>query len=213
MNGRLATVAELAEQGRALVDLHGQHSHQSLLSAQTQRRPSTVAGTDLASLIAAPDAAGHRRGDRRARWRQPQQSAWMDLLRYQVDELAEANLQDADEDERLEAEEDALTDVAAHREAALQALDALGDDGAAARCRRSRAGWPGGGRSGPRMSASSLGVGFGDIVGELRAALEALDGSRPPEEVPCLAAPARATAEVRRHAGRRHGLRSQGWRG
>ena len=30
----------------------------------------------------------------------------MDLLRYQVDELAEANLQDADEDERLEAEED-----------------------------------------------------------------------------------------------------------
>ena len=53
----------------------------------------------------------------------------MDLLRYQVDELAEANLQDADEDERLEAEEDALADVAAHREAALQALDAK-DDGA-----------------------------------------------------------------------------------
>ena len=76
VNGRLATVAELAEQGRALVDLHGQHSHQSLLSAQTQRAAlDHVAGTDLASLIAAPDAAGHRRGDRRAWWRQPQQGA------------------------------------------------------------------------------------------------------------------------------------------
>ena len=37
VNGRLATVAELAEHGRVLVDLHGQHAHQSLLAGATQR--------------------------------------------------------------------------------------------------------------------------------------------------------------------------------
>ena len=63
-------------------------------------------------------------GDSRSRARE------LDLLRYQVDELAAADLQDPDEDERLEAEEDALAGVVAHREAAMQALDALGEDGA-----------------------------------------------------------------------------------
>src|SRR5207244_784771 len=37
VNGRLATVAELAECGRRLVDLHGQHTHQSLLAPVEQR--------------------------------------------------------------------------------------------------------------------------------------------------------------------------------
>src|SRR5437660_5029670 len=37
VNGRLATATELAELGRRLVDLHGQHTHQSLLATPTQR--------------------------------------------------------------------------------------------------------------------------------------------------------------------------------
>src|ERR1043166_1886423 len=37
LDGRLATVGELAEAGRALVDLHGQHAHQSLLDPAVQR--------------------------------------------------------------------------------------------------------------------------------------------------------------------------------
>ena len=37
VDGRLATVGELAEVGRALVDLHGQHAHQSLLDPAVQR--------------------------------------------------------------------------------------------------------------------------------------------------------------------------------
>src|SRR5690554_2506869 len=37
VNGRLATVAELREWGERLVDLHGQHAHQSLLGAAVQR--------------------------------------------------------------------------------------------------------------------------------------------------------------------------------
>ena len=37
VDGRLATVGELAEPARALVDLHGQHAHQSLLDPPSQR--------------------------------------------------------------------------------------------------------------------------------------------------------------------------------
>jgi DNA repair protein RecN (Recombination protein N) len=37
VDGRLATIAELADWGRRLVDLHGQHAHQSLLSSAVQR--------------------------------------------------------------------------------------------------------------------------------------------------------------------------------
>ncbi|HYX44221.1 MAG TPA: AAA family ATPase, partial [Acidimicrobiales bacterium] len=37
LDGHLATVAELAEHGRRLVDLHGQYAHQSLLAPRVQR--------------------------------------------------------------------------------------------------------------------------------------------------------------------------------
>ncbi len=37
VDGNMATVGELADIGRKLVDLHGQHSHQSLLSGAAQR--------------------------------------------------------------------------------------------------------------------------------------------------------------------------------
>ncbi len=37
INGRPATVAQLKEVGEKLVDLHGQHAHQSLLTAEAQR--------------------------------------------------------------------------------------------------------------------------------------------------------------------------------
>ena len=37
LDGRLATVTSLAELGVSLVDIHGQHAHQSLVSMTTQR--------------------------------------------------------------------------------------------------------------------------------------------------------------------------------
>jgi DNA repair protein RecN (Recombination protein N) len=132
VNGRLATAGELADYGRALVDLHGQHTHQSLLAAPTQRAALDRFGdVDLAPLT---DARRRRReleqqlaglgGDSRARARE------LDLVRFQVDELRAAAVVDAQEDERLAADEDLLADAQAHREAAAGALDALGDDGA-----------------------------------------------------------------------------------
>jgi DNA repair protein RecN (Recombination protein N) len=178
VNGRLATVAELAEQGRSLVDLHGQHSHQSLLSGSTQRAAlDHFAGSDLATLAGARQrlrdidtAIGALGGDSRSRAREA------DLLRYQVDELAAADLHDPDEDEMLEAEEDALADVVAHREAALQALDALGDDGARDALSVATSGLAG---RAPFRSAHerllALAVELDDVAAELRTALDELD--------------------------------------
>lgn len=134
LDGRLATVASLAEIGASLVDIHGQHAHQSLVSTATQRAALDrfgavdtsaleTARSDLAAIDAALAALG---GDERARARE------IDLYRFQVDELQRAAIVDADEDERLERDESELSDAVAHREAGALASDALGgDDGAA----------------------------------------------------------------------------------
>ncbi|MDQ6927928.1 MAG: DNA repair protein RecN [Actinomycetota bacterium] len=133
VDGRLAAVGQLADTGRALVDLHGQHAHQSLLGAATQRaaldrfgridlRPLSEARLRLSSVDAEFERLG---GDSRARVRE------IDLLRYQLAELSEACIEDPDEDERLEAEEDTLADADAHRAAGAVAYDALMGEGEA----------------------------------------------------------------------------------
>jgi DNA repair protein RecN (Recombination protein N) len=82
----------------------------------------------LVEIDAALAALG---GDQRSRARE------IDLLRFQLGELSDAAISDADEDERLSAEEDTLADAAAHREAGQLAVDSLtgsveGVDGASA---------------------------------------------------------------------------------
>jgi DNA repair protein RecN (Recombination protein N) len=131
IDGRLATAAELTEVGRTLVDLHGQHAHQSLLSPRTQRAAlDRFAGVDLAPLQAArervkalDDTLAALGGDARARARE------LDLLRFQLGELEAAGLEDPDEDLALEAEEDTLADAVAHREAAEAAYEAMAGEG------------------------------------------------------------------------------------
>ena len=123
IDGAMATAAELAELGRGLVDLHGQHAHQSLLHPATQRAAlDTFGRVDLAPLAAA--RARHAElqavladlgGDARARARE------VDLLRHQVGELAAAAILGPDEDATLAEEEDRLGDVEAHRQAAASA--------------------------------------------------------------------------------------------
>jgi len=133
VDGRLATATELTQLGRVLVDLHGQHAHQSLLSPRLQRAAlDRFAAVDLGRLTAArsrvkviDEVLASMGGDARARARE------IDLLRFQLAELAAARLSDPDEDRSLEAEEDALADASAHREAAAAAYDALLGDGGA----------------------------------------------------------------------------------
>jgi DNA repair protein RecN (Recombination protein N) len=130
VDGRLATVANLAELGVELVDLHGQHEHQSLLGAPAQRAALDAFGeVDLSALRAARatlteiDAElATMGGDERARARE------IDLLRFQVEEIRRAGLADPDEDASLERQIDLLQDATAHREALAAAVAALVDD-------------------------------------------------------------------------------------
>jgi len=134
VNGRLATVASLADEGARLVDLHGQHAHQSLLRTAVQRGaldrfgavdlgPLRDARARLTEIDAALATLG---GDARARARE------IDLLRFQVDEISGAGLTGPNEDEQLEQEEDLLSGAQAHREAAARALALLDDEGSGA---------------------------------------------------------------------------------
>ena len=78
-----------------------------------------------------------------------------DVLRYQVEEIAAAHLEDPDEEAALRLEEDRLADAAAYRDAALEALDLVdpaGEGGALDLLGRAgeRAGRPRGLRELPR---------------------------------------------------------------
>lgn len=134
INGRLATVSQLSEIGADLVDMHGQHAHQSLLGAKAQREaldafatvdltPLRLARAQLTEIDAALATLG---GDDRARARE------IDLLRFQSDEISDAVLAGEDEDDQLSREEDVLADAVNYRESLWKSISALTqDDGAA----------------------------------------------------------------------------------
>ncbi len=130
INGRLATVAELAAYGSDLVDLHGQHSHQSLLKSSVQRAALDRFGEvdtthlqklqeELQSVQSARTALG---GDARNRARE------MDLLSYQVNEISEAAISNENEDEQLDELEDRLAAADSHRGAAASMVTQLDAD-------------------------------------------------------------------------------------
>ena len=130
VDGRMAPVSALSEVGARLVDLHGQHAHQSLLDPAAQRRAlDTFGGIDLEGVATArarraelERALSDLGGDDRSRAREA------DLLRYQVAEIAVAEITGPDEDELLAAEEERLAEASALREAAAVALEALDSD-------------------------------------------------------------------------------------
>lgn len=130
VRGRLATASELNEEASQLVELHGQHAHQQLLKPYAQRLAlDHFANVDVAPLLEAnSDLEAVRTelanlgGDERSRARE------IDLLRYQVDELNAAELENPMEDELLAAEQAVLADAEACREAAFEVLRLLDSD-------------------------------------------------------------------------------------
>jgi len=131
VDGRLATAGAVVEAVGDLIDLHGQHGQQTLLRPPARRAAlDTFGGIDPAPLADAREAVRSVRaelaelgGDDRARARE------IELLRFQIDELAAAGLTEADEDDKLIAEERLLGDASSHRESAIGAGSILGADG------------------------------------------------------------------------------------
>jgi DNA repair protein RecN (Recombination protein N) len=130
IDGRMASAQQLAEVGGRLVDLHGQHAHQSLLHPTAQR-----AALDAAGDVSTESIAQARRrvrdltsqqsglgGDARTRARE------LDLLRYQVGELDAADLGSPTEDDDLRAREELLSHASALRTATASVADALASD-------------------------------------------------------------------------------------
>ncbi len=120
MNGSMTTTAALSATGDALVDLYGQHTQQSLLRPSAQRAAlDRFANADPApvkalrqELRAAESRLADAGGDAAARRRE------LELIGFQLDEIASAHVSSADEDERLGEEEAVLAHAATLREAA-----------------------------------------------------------------------------------------------
>ncbi|MHB8244929.1 MAG: DNA repair protein RecN [Acidimicrobiales bacterium] len=179
IDGRMATASALAELGAGLVDIHGQHSHQSLLHQSAQRSAlDCYAGVDTAGVLAAQDRVrqiekrlAELGGDEHALARE------LDLLRFQLSELDAADLCDPAEDEKLQAEEVLLSDLEGLRMAAEEGRTTLGED-EGARDLLGRASVVLAGRSlladlADRLTA--LAVEVDDITRELRARLDSFD--------------------------------------
>ena len=107
INGSPAMVRTLAGLGRSLVDLHGQHEHQTLLRAREQREIlDAFSGAVPAARAVARKAAERdrlRRELERLRTRASELEGRADFLRYQLREIEAARIE-AGEDERIESE-------------------------------------------------------------------------------------------------------------
>lgn len=179
INGRLATVGNLTELGERVVDLHGQHSHQSLLSASEQRdaldrfchtdlSPLRAARARLTELDASLAALG---GDSKSRARE------LDLLRYQAAELRTAAVAGDAEDVALEVEYDELAGAVEYRELGGLAVTALTDDagagdsiGAALRALAGRAPF-----AELEVRLRGLSVELADVAADIRSRADGID--------------------------------------
>lgn len=116
INGHPVTVTQLAAVGELLVDIHGQHDHQSLLRSATQ--------LDLLDAFGGQELL-LRRAEFERTWRrlsaarrelkellasERERARRIDLLRFQVEEIDSAALE-PDEEERLEAQRRRLANM------------------------------------------------------------------------------------------------------
>ena len=176
---RMATASALADHGAHLVDLHGQHAHQTLLTTAAQRDAlDAYGGVDLTPLREArqrlreiDQRLSGLGGDERARARE------LDLLRFQVAELEAAGLEDPYEDDNLREEEERLGDVLAHRDAAEAAHTVVAADGGAADALGSALAALAGRAPFAKLEQRLRGLvaDLDDVVAELRSAAESLE--------------------------------------
>ncbi len=136
INGKPAPAASLRELGEMLVDLHGQHEHQSLVRRDAQRQLLDDFAGHGKLLGELADAFRNWR-DKQAEWDRLRQAASdrddrLELLRYQVRELEELGLAEGELAE-LEAEHRRLANASGLLETGQRVLLTLdGDDPACA---------------------------------------------------------------------------------
>ncbi|EDM48353.1 DNA repair protein RecN [Marinobacter algicola] len=112
INGQPCPLAHLKDLGSALMDIHSQHQHQSLLRKETHRK--------LLDEFAGAEALGEQTRDAWKAWHKTRQrlterqqnadeaEARLQLLRYQVEELDRLALEDGEQAE-LEKEQEQLS--------------------------------------------------------------------------------------------------------
>jgi DNA repair protein RecN (Recombination protein N) len=206
IDGRMSPVGALADSATGLVELHGQHEHQSLTSPSSQRTVlDAFAGTDLgqvrdvrARLRALDAALVELGGDEQQRAREA------DVLRYQVDEIAAVGVEDPDEDEALRLDEERLSDAGALREAAAFAteqLESSSGEGGALELLGQAAGALGGHEllEEHRARLASVAVEISDVARTLRDEVEAFEDD--PERLARVQERRRLLAGLRRKYG------------
>jgi DNA repair protein RecN (Recombination protein N) len=205
VDGRMAPLSALGEAAAELVEIHGQHEHRALVTPTAQRNVlDAFAGTDLSrvrairsQLHALDDALAGLGGDAQQRAREA------DVLRYQVEEIAHAHLDDPEEEGTLRLQEDRLADAAAYRDAALEALelvDPVAEGGAIELL--DRAGTALAGREAfeaPHARLAAAAVELSDLARTLRDELE--DWSDDPQRLIDVQERRRVLAELRRKYG------------
>lgn len=131
INGVPATVAQLRELGDQLIDIHGQHAHQSLLRADAQRDLLDAHGGHAELRQAVAQAwKSWRQGAARLEAAERDASTLAterDRLQWQADELDRLDLKPQEWD-TLQAEHDRLAHAQSLLEGAQQTLAALDDD-------------------------------------------------------------------------------------
>lgn len=130
INGTPVTLAQLRELGENLIDVHGQHVHQSLLRPAAQLQLLDEHGGTTAERRAATQAFAAWKSAQRAREEAEAMAASalaeQERLRWIVDEL-DALAPQPGEWESVQAEHKRLSNAAGLLEGARMAIDALGD--------------------------------------------------------------------------------------
>ncbi|QNM98435.1 DNA repair protein RecN [Chitinimonas koreensis] len=131
VNGRPATLAQLREIGETLVDIHGQHAHQSLMRAEAQREllDAYAGQAEPARRVRAAFQAWKAAEDKLAQASRHagEYAAERERLQWQIEELAALRPAPAEWAE-LQNEHGRLSHAASLIEGGRQALAALSDD-------------------------------------------------------------------------------------
>jgi DNA repair protein RecN (Recombination protein N) len=135
INGRLATMQQLRAAGERLVDIHGQHAHQSMLRSEAQRVLLDEFAGSLGLARAVKEAYDHWQdlAQRRLAWEKNAASLMQEReqAERQINELSALNFM-TDEWQVLQADHSRLSHAASLLEAAQAGLEVLSEGESAA---------------------------------------------------------------------------------